>query len=77
MTTKSGDIHLPKISGDQVNIKIFTTDWSEAMSDPPQNMIVAVQLLVGVRGIMVVPALAGYVRIASGMLSSGVSIPVL
>jgi hypothetical protein len=37
---------------------------------PPQNKIVAVQLLLGVRGIIAVPALAGYVRTASGISSN-------
>jgi hypothetical protein len=44
---------------------------------PPQNIIVAVQLLAGVRGNIAVPALAGYVLTASGILSKGVSWPLL
>ncbi len=40
---------------------------------PPQNRIVAVQLFAGVSGNMMVPALAGYVRTASGISGSAYS----
>ena len=51
--------------------------WVDWTSEPPQKIMVAVQLFAGVRGNIIVAALAGYVLTASGMLSSGVSTLVL
>ena len=51
--------------------------WSGLTSEPPQNMMVAVQLFAGVRGSMMDAALAGYTLTAPGMSSSAVSLFVL